>query len=56
MEQCSRLVSELEKILDAALPPAETKAKAWSIMVKATMWAFFRPHTDGHQRIREWCA
>jgi hypothetical protein len=22
-------------------------------MVKATMWAFFRPHTDGHQRIRE---
>ncbi len=50
LEQCSRLVGELESIREAELPPAETKAKAWSVMVKATMWAFFRPHTDGHQR------
>jgi hypothetical protein len=53
LEQCSRLVGELESIREAELPPDETKAKAWSVMVKATMWAFFRPHTDGHQRIRE---
>jgi ubiquitin len=53
LEQCSRLVGELESIREAELPPADTKAKAWSVMVKATMWAFFRPHTDGHQRIRE---
>ena len=45
-------MGELESIRDAALPPAETKAKAWSIMVKATMWASVAQQQDAHEFMR----
>ena len=52
-ERCSRLLSELKSILEGAKSTAEKKREAAVAVLAATEWAFFRPHADGHWRIRE---
>ena len=53
-ELTERLLSELLAIVEGATTTAEEKREAARVAVLgATEWAFFRPHTDGHWRIRE---
>ena len=52
-ERTERLLSELLAIVEGATTTAEEKREAARVAVLgATEWAFFRPHTDGHWRIR----
>ena len=53
-EPCEELLRALEEILSSEkMTSAEKNAAAQRAVLDATEWAFFRPHTDGHQRIRE---
>jgi hypothetical protein len=53
-ERTERLLSELLAIVEGTTTTAEEKREAARVAVLgATEWAFFRPHTDGHWRIRE---
>jgi hypothetical protein len=52
-ERCEQLLRALEKIMRARTTTAAKNAAAQQAVLDATEWAFFQPHTDGHQRIRE---
>jgi superfamily II DNA or RNA helicase len=53
-ERCEQLLRALEEIRRSKkMTSAEKNAAAQQAVLDATEWAFFRPHTDGHQRIRE---
>ena len=48
--------TELEAIArgeGGATTPADKRKASRKAVLAATVWAFFRPHTDGYQRIRE---
>ena len=56
LARCLKLLRELEAIArgeGGATTPADKRKAARTAVLAATVWAFFRPHTDGHQRIRE---
>jgi hypothetical protein len=53
-ERTERLLSKLMAIVECASSTAEEKREVARVAVlAATEWAFFRPHADGHWRIRE---